>query len=253
MSMNEEPLVFEWPDTGRLEIHPSGKRAVTLRFTPSEAAILDGLRKAGVEPRYGDFTTGHPHTHEKQPEAFCAIPGGSGADLGFTITKPGGIITQRRGSDTERPLFDTEDTDMMTEKLCGYEEYAARYNHHLQNGGLGACAEDLFLMAAALREEGRRHDELKALMLSFYFDLSGTGSGPAVNRNTAKRAHEAVTAAGISVHEMEELYLDTIQKDTVPAPIMSVRDSLYIFELCLGGQHDEAEEILGKFVEGARK
>lgn len=142
---------------------------------------------------------------------------------------------------------------METEKIGRYEEYAARYNQHLQNGGLGACAEDLYLMAAALREEGRRTDELKALMLSFYFDLSGTGSGPTVNRNTARRAKEAVTAASIGTHEMEELYLDTIQKDTVPAPVMSVRDSLYIFELCLDGRHDEADEILGKFVEDARK
>lgn len=142
---------------------------------------------------------------------------------------------------------------MMTEKLCGYEEYAARYNQHLQSGQLGCCGEDLYLMAAALRQEGARTDELKALMLSFFFDLSGTGSGPAVNRNTARRAKEAVSAAVIGTHEMEELYLDTIRKDTVPVPIMSVRDSLYIFELCLDGRCDEADEILRKFAEDARK
>lgn len=251
--MDDEPLAFEWPDTGRLEIHPAGKRAVILRFTPSEAAIMDGLRKTTVEPRYGDFPDVHPHTHENEKEAFCVASDDPGTVLGFTITKPGGIITQERGFDTEQPLFDTEGIDMMTDKLCGYEEYAARYNRHLQSGQLGCCGEDLYLMAAALRQEGASKDELKALMLSFYFDLSGTGSGPAVNRNTARRAKEAVTAASIGTHEMEELYLDTIRKDTVPAPIMSVRDSLYIFELCLDGRHDEAEEILGKFAEDARK
>lgn len=55
ITADEEPVVFDWPSTGRLEIHPAGKRAVTLRFTPSEAAIMDGLRKATVEPRYDDF------------------------------------------------------------------------------------------------------------------------------------------------------------------------------------------------------
>lgn len=142
---------------------------------------------------------------------------------------------------------------MMTDKLCGYEEYAARYNRHLQSGQLGCCGEDLYLMAAVLRQEGARRDELKALMLSFFFDMSGTGSGPAVNRNTARRAKEAVDVESIGTHEMEELYLDTIRKDTVPAPIMSVRDSLYIFEMCLDGRYDEAEEILSRFAKDARK
>lgn len=142
---------------------------------------------------------------------------------------------------------------MTTDRIGKYEEYAARYNQHLQCGQLGCCGEDLYLMAAALREEGARTDELKALMLSFYFDLNGTGSGPAVNRNTSKRAKEAATASGLDTHEMEELYLDTIRQDTLPAPVMLARDSLYIFELCLDGRHDEAEEILGRFVGGTTK
>ncbi len=230
-----------------------GNESATLRFTPSEAAISEGLRKATVEPRHGAFTAGHPHTHGDEKEAFCAVSGDSGTVLGFTITKQGGIIMQGRRFDTERPPFDTEDTDMMTERIGKYEEYAARYNKHLQSGQLGCCGEDLYLMAAALREEGVRTDELKALMLSFYFDLNGAGSGPAVNRNTAKRAKEAATASGLGTHEMEELYLDTIHKDTLPVSVMSVRDSLYIFEMCLDGRHDEAEEILRRFVGGATK
>ncbi len=71
-----------------------------------------------------------------------------------------------------------------------YRRYAAEYNRHLQSGELGACGLDLFKMAAELREEGLRVDDLKALMLSFYFDLSGVASGPAVNRNTARRAEK---------------------------------------------------------------
>ncbi len=251
--MSEEKLTFQWPEIGELTVRLRGNKSATLRFTPSEEAILNGLRKATVEPRHGDFTAGHPHTHGEEKETFCAVSGDSGTLSGFTITEQGGIITHGRRFGTERPLFDTEDTDMTTDKIGSYEEYAARYNQHLQSGQLGCCGEDLYLMAAALREEGARTDELKALMLSFYFDLNGTGSGPAVNRNTAKRAKEAVTASGLGTHEMEELYLDTIHQDTLPAPVMSVRDSLYIFEMCLDGRHDEAEEILGRFVGGATK
>ena len=128
-----------------------------------------------------------------------------------------------------------------------YERYANRYNQHLKEGNLGRCGQDLFLMAAALREEGHRHDELKALMLSFYFDLSGVGSGPAANRNTVRRAKSAVLALSMTRHEMEELYLDTIRRDTVPKPIMTVRDSLFIFEMCLEEQFDEADGIIDRF------
>ena len=52
----------------------------------------------------------------------------------------------------------------------GYSKLAAEYNGHLRGGELGKCGKDLFIMAAHLREEGRRVDELKALMLSFFFE-----------------------------------------------------------------------------------
>ena len=87
----------------------------------------------------------------------------------------------------------------------------------------------------------------KKEMLSFYFDLSGVGSGPAVNRNTAKRAAAVISALSARLHEIESLYLDTIRQDTVPRPIMSVRDSLCVFEMCLEGRFDEAEDVVEKF------
>lgn len=251
--MEGDKLTFWWPKTGKLTVKIRGNESATMRFMPSLAAVEEGLRITGVEPRHGVSALGQPHTHSDGKEAFCALHGDFRAHSDFQITEQGDIITQEGCFDAKRPLFDTEDTDMIAEKLGRYEKYAARYNQHLQSGQLGCCGEDLYLMAAVLRQEGARRDELKALMLSFYFDLSGTGSGPAINRNTAKRAREAVAAASIGTHEMEEMYLDTIQKDTVPAPVMSVRDSLYIFELCLDGRHDEAEEILGHFVDDARK
>ena len=48
---------------------------------------------------------------------------------------------------------------------------------------------------------------------------------------------------------MEELYIDTIRGDTVPKPIMSVKDSLYVFEVCLEGKTEEADEMLARFME----
>lgn len=131
----------------------------------------------------------------------------------------------------------------------GYSKLAAEYNGHLRGGELGKCGKDLFVMSTHLREEGRRVDELKALMLSFFLDLNGVSSGPAINRSTAKRAADAFGASGLGRNEMEELYTDTIRGDTVPKPIMSVKDSLYIFEVCLEGRTEEADEVLARFME----
>lgn len=131
----------------------------------------------------------------------------------------------------------------------GYSKLAAEYNRHLRGGELGKCGKDLFVMSTHLREEGRRVDELKALMLSFFLDLNGVSSGPAINRSTAKRAADAFGASGLGRNEMEELYTDTIRGDTVPKPIMSVKDSLYVFEVCLEGKTEEADEMLARFMD----
>ena len=131
----------------------------------------------------------------------------------------------------------------------GYSKLAAEYNGHLRGGELGKCGKDLFVMSTHLREEGRRVDELKALMLSFFLDLNGVSSGPAINRSTAKRAADAFGASGLGRNEMEELYTDTIRGDTVPKPIMSGKDSLYVFEVCLEGKTEEADEMLARFMD----
>jgi hypothetical protein len=55
-------LRFSWPDTGELSVRINGNESAALRFFPSEEAIIDGLRKNGVEAAYDDFADTHPHT-----------------------------------------------------------------------------------------------------------------------------------------------------------------------------------------------
>ena len=52
-------LRFSWPDTGELSVRINGNESAALRFFPSEEAIIDGLRKNGVEAAYGDFADAH--------------------------------------------------------------------------------------------------------------------------------------------------------------------------------------------------
>ncbi len=134
-----------------------------------------------------------------------------------------------------------------------YRRYAAEYNRHLRSGELGACGPDLYKMAVELCKEKLWVDELRALMLSFHFDLSGVASGPMVNRNTARRAAGAYAASGLSWHEMKELYLETIRPDTTPNHTMSPQDSFYVFNISMAGRFDEADKIVAGFTKNSRE
>ena len=50
--------------------------------------------------------------------------------------------------------------------------------------------------------------------------------------------------SGLEKHEIDELYLETVRRDTTPRHIMNVSDSLYVFNLCLTGRECEAKSIL---------
>ena len=55
----------------------NGNESAALRFCPSEEAIIDGLRKNGVEAAYGDFADTHPHTHGNETDTLPTVSGDS--------------------------------------------------------------------------------------------------------------------------------------------------------------------------------
>ena len=54
----------------------NGNESAALRFFPSEEAIIDGLRKNGVEAAYGDLDA-HPHTHGNETDTLLTVSGDS--------------------------------------------------------------------------------------------------------------------------------------------------------------------------------
>lgn len=75
--MMKSELRFSWPDTGELSVHINGNESAVLRFFPSEEAIIDGLRKSGVEAAYGDFADTNPHIRGNETDALLTISGDS--------------------------------------------------------------------------------------------------------------------------------------------------------------------------------
>ena len=54
----------------------NGNESAALRFFPSEEAIIDGLRKNGVEAAYDDFADTHPqHTHGSETDTLQTVSG----------------------------------------------------------------------------------------------------------------------------------------------------------------------------------
>lgn len=85
-------------------------------------------------------------------------------------------------------------------------------------------------------------------MLTFYFATSGVYAEPVIEDRLAKQICRIVWESHLTLHEREELFLDTIRDDTLPEHIMSAKDCAYIFDVCAAGRVEDAREMLGRFV-----
>lgn len=133
---------------------------------------------------------------------------------------------------------------METDNNKEYARLSALCRRHLKAGMLDWYAYDLKAMGALFGREGRYIDKLKALMVAFYIDLSGISCPPFADRAILVSMRIAVEKAKMTSHQIDELYMDTIRFDTTPCHKMSVKDSLYILQLCLNERFDEVNKIL---------
>lgn len=114
---------------------------------------------------------------------------------------------------------------------------------HLRAGMMLEYIRDLRRMAEILSLEKKNMDELKVLMLAFYVLLNCGEAIPAIDRELVSSIRKAAEAAGASKYDVEELLLATIHDDTAPRRNFTPRDSLYVLELCMSGDWEQAESI----------
>lgn len=137
---------------------------------------------------------------------------------------------------------------MTTNTACRYETAAREYNEQIRQGRLGAAYASLLEMSAARLDEGGYIDALKLEMLAFYLTTSSTFGPPAIEADLVSLIDRTVRNARLTLHEREELFMDTVRKDTTPMHIMSVKDCAYIFDVCAAGRAEDAREMLHRFV-----
>lgn len=102
-----------------------------------------------------------------------------------------------------------------------------------KTGDWKRASETLRLMAYILETENKYTDEMKVLMLSFYFDLSGLGRSPFTNKDTVHRIKKAYKLSGMTESDITLLYFDAIREDTLPSHYLTLADSFRMFVYCL--------------------
>lgn len=128
--------------------------------------------------------------------------------------------------------------------MDAFAEVSALCSDHLKTGMYPAYLLDLREMSNILKEEGLRMDELKVLVLEFFFRLNCAETTPVIDPDLVRKVADAAEAVGLTKYDLDELFLDTIRDDSVPRRLLSARDGLYLLELCLAGEMENAELIV---------
>lgn len=128
--------------------------------------------------------------------------------------------------------------------MDAFAEVSALCSEHLKTGMYPAYLIDLREMSNILKEEGLRMDELKVLVLEFFFRLNCAETTPAIDPDLVRKVADAAETAGLTKYDLDELFLDTNRDDMVPRRLLSARDGLYLLELCLAGETENAELIV---------
>lgn len=113
-----------------------------------------------------------------------------------------------------------------------------------KTGDWERASETLRLMAYILETEKKHTDELKALMLSFYLDLSGMARSPFTNSDTVDRMRRAYRLSGMSEGELTVLYFDTVREDTLPNHYLTLTGSFRMFTYCLFGKSRKFDVVM---------
>lgn len=117
-----------------------------------------------------------------------------------------------------------------------------------KTGDWERASETLRLMAYVLDTENKHTDAMKALMLSFYFDLSGMGRQPFTNGDTVDRMKRAYRLSGMSESDVTLLYFDVIREDTLPRHYLTLNGSFRMFTYCLFGKDRKFDEVMSHLV-----
>ena len=123
---------------------------------------------------------------------------------------------------------------------------SAKCKNYIRTGRISMYSAALKEIADLFYRNDRIKDQLKALVISFYIDLSGFGCAPIIDRHTVEQLRTSLHCNCIDEVELERLYFEWIQPDMIMQHTLGVKDSWYLLRLCAQGKTDQADYILSK-------
>ena len=123
---------------------------------------------------------------------------------------------------------------------------SAKCKNYIRTGCISMYSATLKEMADLFCRNDRTIDQLKALVISFYIDLSGFGRAPFIDRQLIERLQTSLRCNCIDKGEFERLYFEWIQPDMIMKHALGVKDGWYLLRLCAEGKADQADYILSK-------
>lgn len=223
MSKREETIVYNWEETGRLEIDVHGNQFARIRFTPSPAIfenICSQSRKISANNDKKDLQPST--TKETKPRKTQ-----KSASQGHTISE----------GEEQRDMKESQNVEP-------FARISRRAMNRIIEKNFAAYSCDLHEMSCIVSAEGRYHDLLKISMMKFHLDLSGLSREPYVDPITVEFAKNAIEQSGMKREDVDELFLSTIKPHMTPTHYFTVPGSLRMFHLALDSAERKIREIL---------
>ena len=135
---------------------------------------------------------------------------------------------------------------METDFSDKFAQLTTECRRHLRMGQINLYSKKLKDIAKLFEENEYYKDELKILVSVFYIDLSGLGRAPYIDAEIISMLNTVKTMSNLEKEDLIEFYNELIYPDMIPKHTMSVRESLYLFQLCLDGKVEQAEYVLAR-------
>ena len=123
---------------------------------------------------------------------------------------------------------------------------SAKCKNYIRSGSISMYSATLKELADLFHRNDRTKDQLKALVISFYIDLSGFSRAPFIDRKLIERLQTSLHCNFIDEGELERLFFEWIQPDMIMQHSLGVKDCCYLLRLCIDGKADKADYILSK-------
>lgn len=129
-----------------------------------------------------------------------------------------------------------------------YRKESIKYNRSLQEGRFDDATESLLVMERLNMEKDMPNDAMRCLVIALCLELTQKKRKGIIKTEIVERINRVAKSPMFDFAAMRELMEKQISRCFVWYGPATLGDALDIFDLCVEGRLDEAEEFLSKLV-----